>query len=757
MLTDANGNTYVVYSEPFTPESNSGTIDIEFVVNPADFIADGSDVSALEGLTVVAFEDLYQVTDKSDIGEGTIVATHHDIDDTEQDIRFPKARTHASDGIDTEVADLTDGQMLSMEDMESLEALHEAEITTTGHEVYATDRISIVDLVSVENLHGATVYTTTGTLMVVTEYDSDGNPVSYEPATDDNGNVITSTVDFDTTALSDDYNASVSGYVPVTFMFAGTNLAGKTTVAFETVSRDGVVVAVHADITDGLETIYLPAIHTNATDALTGLSETLAGSQTVILDKVSYENLEYGKTYSLTGSWYRKSDATSVDGASVTGTFVAGVENQFIMADGTKVMTLDELRSMYDTTASQSSWDSATSGDTNTGTNVGSDGALDISEKTEYVVGVDIPAGYYKITPVDNDGTGLFGYWCIYYSEDGSVPTERTLATTLTNGIVTDTHSVDYIRLADNMVLQIANSVINGAPNSVFEQVSEAEAMADLNYQVASYFEKLENTTDNTDVVESDVTESTETTVDEIVDATDVVDTDTVVAESSGDMTNRVSGDVYVVIVVDTSDLAGDTLVAFESLSAKDDNGNDKVIATHEDITDVDQSVAIPEIHTSATIDGAKTAEASSSTTVVDTVSYSNLTPGRTYQMLGVLMDKMTGKSTGVTASTEFTPDEASGTVEVVFTLDTTSLVGRQLVVFEELVTESEGTTYVVAQHKDITDAAQTVTVTQPPEDRTTINIDTGDMLQIGYLIGGVSMVLLLAGLAILRKKRYRA
>lgn len=742
-LKNVAGEEYVVYSEPFSPESNDGSVDVEFTVNAADFVKD--DKNSLEALTVVAFEDLYQVESKDDVKDDAVIASHKDIDDAEQDIRFPEVRTHAFDGIESDV-ELKDGQMLSLEDVESLSKQHESEKTTTGHEVYATDDITITDYVSVRNLHGATKYTVKGTLQVL-------NGDKYEAAKDDEGNEITSTVEFDTTSLSDDYNASVSGYVPVTFKFSGKNLAGKTTVAFETLYRDGVVIGVHADIEDGLQTVYLPAIHTNASDLLSGLNETLASSKAVILDKVSYENLEYGKTYTLSGTLHKKSDGSVVEGTAVEGTFVAGTDNQFIFKDGTKVMALNDVKAKYNTSSTQSSWDAAVGGNTTTGSNEDKSD-LDISDKTEYVVGRDIPAGYYKITPVDN-GYGQFGYWCIYTSKDTkTVPAERTLETTLTNGIVTDKEPVNYIRLADNMVLQIANNTVNGKANAEFVQVSAEEAELNLNKTVKYFFDKL-NASDST-VSDAGNTTPTETPVEDGTETT-IPDADAK-ADVKGDASKRVSGEVYVVMEVNAEDLGGETLVAFESLSASDDNGKGKVIATHEDINDEDQSVNVPVIQTSATIDGAKSADASKDSTVVDTVSYHNLVPGREYEMRGVLMDKSTGKSTGVTAVQKFTPDKADGTVEITFKIDTTAYVGRQLVVFEELVSNDEnGTAYVVAQHKDINDAAQTVTVTNPPEDKVTPSIDTSDFSTIGYVIGGVAMVLLLAGLAVLRKKKFHA
>lgn len=742
-LKNAAGEEYVVYSEPFSPESNDGSVDVEFTVNAADFVKD--DKNSLEALTVVAFEDLYQVESKDDVKDDAVIASHKDIDDAEQDIRFPEVRTHAFDGIESDV-ELKDGQMLSLEDVESLSKQHESEKTTTGHEVYATDDITITDYVSVRNLHGATKYTVKGTLQVL-------NGDKYEAAKDDEGDEITSTVEFDTTSLSDDYNASVSGYVPVTFKFSGKNLAGKTTVAFETLYRDGVVIGVHADIEDGLQTVYLPAIHTNASDLLSGLNETLASSKAVILDKVSYKNLEYGKTYTLSGTLHKKSDGSVVEGTAVEGTFVAGTDNQFIFKDGTKVMALNDVKAKYNTSSTQSSWDAAVGGNTTTGSNEDKSD-LDISDKTEYVVGRDIPAGYYKITPVDN-GYGQFGYWCIYTSKDTkTVPAERTLETTLTNGIVTDKEPVNYIRLADNMVLQIANNTVNGKANAEFVQVSAEEAELNLNKTVKDFFDKL-NASDST-VSDAGNTTPTTTPVEDGTETT-IPDADAK-ADVKGDASKRVSGEVYVVMEVNAEDLGGETLVAFESLSASDDNGKGKVIATHEDINDEDQSVNVPVIQTSATIDGAKSADASKDSTVVDTVSYHNLVPGREYEMRGVLMDKSTGKSTGVTAVQKFTPDKADGTVEITFKIDTTAYVGRQLVVFEELVSNDEnGTAHVVAQHKDINDAAQTVTVTNPPEDKVTPSIDTSDFSTIGYVIGGVAMVLLLAGLAVLRKKKFHA
>ena len=57
-----------------------------------------------------------------------------------------------------------------------------------------------------------------------------------------------------------------------------------------------------------------------------------------------------------------------------------------------------------------------------------------------------------------------------------------------------------------------------------------------------------------------------------------------------------------------------------------------------------DQYEGIPEIGTTATVDGEHAAEPAEEVTITDTVSYKNLKVGQTYKLSGVLMDKATGE-----------------------------------------------------------------------------------------------------------------
>lgn len=122
-----------------------------------------------------------------------------------------------------------------------------------------------------------------------------------------------------------------------------------------------------------------------------------------------------------------------------------------------------------------------------------------------------------------------------------------------------------------------------------------------------------------------------------------------------------------------------------------------------------------PEIGTTATVNGEKNAAPASSVTITDTVRYSGLTVGKTYTLKGVLMDKETGEKLlvdgkEITAEKEFKAGASAGTVDVVFTLNASTLNGKSVVVFETLY---EGDREV-ASHKELQDEGQTVTFAAP-------------------------------------------
>ena len=197
------------------------------------------------------------------------------------------------------------------------------------------------------------------------------------------------------------------------------------------------------------------------------------------------------------------------------------------------------------------------------------------------------------------------------------------------------------------------------------------------------------------------------------------------------------SGTVQLSYTFDATSMAGKAVVVFEHLYL-----GELEIATHADINDGGQTVTfgVPEIGTTATVNGEHTAEPAEQVTIVDTVTYSGLTPGKTYKLSGVLMDQATGEpllvdGKEITAETEFIPEAAEGTVELSYTLDASALAGKSVVVFEDLYLDG----VKVATHADITDAGQTVTFVEP--DKPMIStMATVDDEQIAMPVGDITL-----------------
>ena len=195
-------------------------------------------------------------------------------------------------------------------------------------------------------------------------------------------------------------------------------------------------------------------------------------------------------------------------------------------------------------------------------------------------------------------------------------------------------------------------------------------------------------------------------------------------------------GSENVEISLSTYDLAGKTITVYERLY----DAGGSLLAEHTDKDDVSQQVTVvaPEIGTTATdsVDGDKNVSTDDAVTVTDSVAYKNLIPGKEYTLKGTLHVKKTddeGKVTEealvvdgkpVTAETTFTPETASGTVEVKFTFDSRNIADRtDIVAFESL--EKNGVE--IASHTDIEDVKQTVTVTHPVIGTTALDGHDGD------------------------------
>lgn len=189
-----------------------------------------------------------------------------------------------------------------------------------------------------------------------------------------------------------------------------------------------------------------------------------------------------------------------------------------------------------------------------------------------------------------------------------------------------------------------------------------------------------------------------------------LVDGKEVTAETTFTAEDR-TGSVDVEFTFKGTDLSKKKIVVFEDMYEKD-----RLLASHSDIEDEDQTVNIIDIHTSANVENNKeiTVDNNKETKIklTDTVSYEGLTVGKKYTLTGVLHTK-DGKvfkvdDKEVTATQKFIPETEDGTVDVTFEFDVKDFTGGSLVVFEKLFNEDGNE---IAKHEDKDDEDQTVNI----------------------------------------------
>ena len=190
--------------------------------------------------------------------------------------------------------------------------------------------------------------------------------------------------------------------------------------------------------------------------------------------------------------------------------------------------------------------------------------------------------------------------------------------------------------------------------------------------------------------------------------------------------------EVQIEFTFNASELAGKELVTFEELYDVTNPDEPTKVAEHKDIEDDGQTVTITEriitMHTTAAdkATGKKTIEAGKNVTIVDTVTLDGLEKGVKYILKGWEMMKsenaeliVNGKR--VENDLSFTATDTKMEVQIEFTFNASELAGKELVTFEELYDVTNPNEPIkVAEHKDIKDKEQTVTITEKPESPTT-------------------------------------
>lgn len=222
------------------------------------------DATKFGGHNLVVVEELYK--------DGKKIAEHHDMGDAKQTIHLVEVSTTA----------------LSSD--------------TNSHDLQAKEMTSVVDKVTLTNLTIGNTYTVKGVLV---------DQGSKEPLKDGNRFVTG-----ETTFTAEKNNCSVD----VLFTFDSSKMAGTTAVALESIYRDDVLVASHADYEDTNQTIRIVDIDTYAVDAKTGTKVMSKSSHAGIKDTVTLTNLNPEETYTLKGIVVDKSSGSEVviDGSKVT-------------------------------------------------------------------------------------------------------------------------------------------------------------------------------------------------------------------------------------------------------------------------------------------------------------------------------------------------------------------------------------------------------------------------------------------------------
>ena len=587
----------------FTPESAEGTVDVTFTFDS---------LSLKDKTHLVAFESLEH--------DGHELASHADIEDEGQTVtvRNPRISTTALDGIDKDKNVVTD------------------------------DETVIIDTVAYENLVPGREYTLKGSMQVKAE--KDGKPVAKPLEV--GGKPVKAETTF-TPEKSD-------GTANVTFRFSSRDIEPSTElVMFESLERGGNVLATHEDIGDVNQTVTVtaPAISTSARDAIDGDKDVVVDDVTTVIDTVEYRNLVPGKEYTLNGKLHFKSNGKPlmVGDKPVTGQTTFTPEK----ADG-KV----EVTFTFD--------------------------SRDLEDKTDIVV----------FESLVRSGTEIASHADIDDENQTVTVTHPEIGTTAVDGADGD----------KNVITDDTTEVIDTVEYTGLIPGKEYTLKGTLHVKV----------TDE----EGNVTEKPLE-----------VDGKPVTAETTF-TPEKADGKVDVVFHFNSLTIPHDTeIVAFESLEK-----NGVEIAAHADIEDKAQTVTVkhPFITTSALdgIDGDKNIVTDDETVIVDTVKYSGLIPGKEYTLKGSMQVKKSdedGNLTAeplevdgepVTAETTFTPETASGEVEVTFTFDSRAIADKtDIVVFESL----ERTGVEIANHADIEDGKQTTTVTRPQIGTTALDGHDGD------------------------------
>lgn len=693
-----NGKT-VTASQTFTAEKSNGSVTVDFTFDSYD----------LAGKTLVVYETL---TDAN----GAKLAEHKDKDDVSQQVTVLKPE------IGTTATDKADGDK----------------------NVVSEPEATITDTVRYVNLTPGKTYKVTGTL--------------YEKVKGKDGKVTEKkfTVNGkDVTAETEFTAEKSSGEVEVTFTFDASAIKdGTELVAFETVSSDGHEICAHADIEDEGQTVTVtkPEVGTTATDGFDGDKNVVADTDATVTDTVHYKNLTPGKTYKVTGTLYQKvtdkdgkvtKKKLTVDGKDVT----AETEFTAETSDGDATVTFKFDASGIKDKTPLVAFESLSYKDKELCAHA------DIEDEDQTVTVNQPSVGTTATDKLDGDKT-------VIADAESSVTDEVAYDHVLTGksytmaGILMDAKTGLPVltgegakKFTEDDLVKFTTGLLDvlGFKSDSDEDGIDWSAVKSLPTASIDLSKVTAYAEENKELLSCLVYQTAEFTPEK---ESGSIDMD--YAFNSNDVIDRLSGETKNLVVFE---------VMFKgSIENASDETPVSIVASECDKDNEGQTVKLAPstIGTTATdkSDGDHELMAGKDAVITDEVKYEGLIPGKEYTLHATLMDKKTGEplkvaDKGVTAELKFTPNSENGTVSIdLGEFDATSLDGHTLVVFEELTKQSDidgdTTDVTVAEHKDINDEGQSVTVTSTPAGSTYGKTGV-DMTNIAIAIG---ILLIAAGCA---------
>lgn len=291
-LLDKDGNEVKAVKQ-FTPDTPHGFVEVELAFDS---------LSLDDGTELVVYEELER--------NGSDVAEHKDPADEGQTVTVekPSIGTKASDGLDGD------------------------------KNVVSNSKVTVADDVEYTGLVPGKEYTLKGKL-VLKGADEEGDATA-EPVLGKDGKEVTAETKF-----TPDHE---HGTARVTFEFDGSELPhGAEIVAFESLERAGVEIAVHADVNDEGQTVTVlnPKLATSASDAADGDKTVVADAEAELVDTVSHENLSAGSKYTLIGVVMDRGTGLPLDTAAASDAETAKVKafwDEFLAGLGTDAASLEE-------------------------------------------------------------------------------------------------------------------------------------------------------------------------------------------------------------------------------------------------------------------------------------------------------------------------------------------------------------------------------------------------------------------------------